>query len=144
MAEKPTILFVHGAWHSPAHLALAARVIESAGYPTSCPLLPFYGAQPPTTTLYDDAAALRTEFDRLIGKEGKNVVVVMHSYGGVVGTEAVHASLGKSARAAEGKAGGVLRLVFLCAFVVPEGASLISSLGGGVSPLLTINVSSFC
>eukprot|EP00243_Klebsormidium_subtile_P003659 TRINITY_DN17247_c0_g1_i1.p1 TRINITY_DN17247_c0_g1~~TRINITY_DN17247_c0_g1_i1.p1 ORF type:complete len:294 (-),score=59.56 TRINITY_DN17247_c0_g1_i1:401-1282(-) len=144
MAEKPTVLFVHGAWHSPMHLAPAAFVFESAGYPTCCPLLPSYGAQPPTKTLYDDAAALRAELDRLIEKEGKDVLVVMHSYGGLVGTEAVHESLGKRARAAEGKAGGVLRLVFLCAFVVPEGASLLSALGGEMSPFVTINEDGSC
>ncbi|GAQ87851.1 hypothetical protein KFL_003820060 [Klebsormidium nitens] len=68
----------------------------------------------------------------------------MHSYGGTVGTEAVHATLGKCAREAEGKAGGVLRLVFLCAFVVQEGASLLSLSKGEAPPYLIINEDGSC
>jgi len=45
-----------------------------------------------------DAKFIRSELTKHIEDEGKNVIVVMHSYGGVVGTEAVHESLGKKAR----------------------------------------------
>lgn len=41
---------------------------------------------------------MRAQLDRLIEEEGRDVVMVLHSYGGVVGSEAVHASLGKSQR----------------------------------------------
>lgn len=71
MAEKPTLVFVHGAWHCPAHLAPCAHVFESAGYPTCCPLLPSYRApEPKAATLYNDAAAVRMQVKFNSNKDG--------------------------------------------------------------------------
>jgi hypothetical protein len=47
-------------------------------------------------------------------------VLVTHSYTGVLGAEAP-VGLGKKERKAAGKEGGVIRLVFIMAFAMPEG-----------------------
>lgn len=47
----------------------------------------------------------------------------MHSYGGQVGTNAL-TGLGVAARKQAGKPGGITRLVYLCAFALPEGGSM--------------------
>ncbi|KAF2794392.1 hypothetical protein K505DRAFT_417142 [Melanomma pulvis-pyrius CBS 109.77] len=95
MAEpKLTILFVHGAWHTPAHFTPVRSVFENAEYPTSCPLLPTAGKQAPTD-MGEDARFIREEQHKLIEEEGKNVVVVAHSNGGIITAQAVEQRFAK-------------------------------------------------
>jgi hypothetical protein len=115
---KRTILLIHGAWHSPAHFAPFRTILTTHEYPSVCPQLPSYNSN--NTTLYDDASTIVANLTQL---------VVMHSYGGMVGTQAIDASFSKIAREKEGKAGGVLGLLYMCAFIVQEGQNLVTSLG---------------
>jgi hypothetical protein len=57
------------------------------------------------------------------------VVVVMHSYGGLVGSNAVTMELSFSHREASGMPGGVVRLFYLAAFVLGEGQSALGTFG---------------
>ena len=91
-------------------------------------------------TMYDDAALIRSELSKLVEGEGRNVIVVMHSYGGIVGTEAVDASLAKKPREEKGLPGGVLRLLYMTALLLPIGASLGSAVGGQLPPFIPIEV----
>lgn len=95
---KPTVLFVHGAWHSPKHFQPCRDAFKSAGYPTECPCQPTFDAKPGTATFHDDAECIRSLLNELVETEGKDVICVLHSYGGVVGTEAIHELLGKKVR----------------------------------------------
>lgn len=56
-------------------------------------------------------------------KGGDDVVLVMHSYGGVPGSAAVK-GLGKAQREKEGKTRGVVRVIYVCSFVLDEGESM--------------------
>lgn len=49
---------------------------------------PSVGAEPPNKGLEDDTAALRSTLERL-SDDGKNIFLVMHSYGGLVGKNAL-------------------------------------------------------
>lgn len=57
-------------------------------------------------------------------RAGRTVVAVMHSYGGQVGTDALH-GLSIESRAAQGLRGGVSHLVYLTAYAVPEGTAMM-------------------
>lgn len=70
---------------------------------------------------------------------GNDVVVVAHSWSGSPVNSAI-ADLSKAERAKQGKLGGVIKLVFLCAFVVPEGVSLLDTLGGDETKVAMWNV----
>src|SRR3954466_7716202 len=91
--EKPTILLIQGSFQTPLVYSPLATQLRSLGYPTIHPPLPSCtdvdAPALPCTTLLDDAAAVRQELIRQIEDNGKLVVVVMHSYGGLVGSEAV-------------------------------------------------------
>lgn len=50
------------------------------------------------------------------------------------------AEFSKKAREAKGLAGGVIRLVFMCAFLLPLGDSLGSAFGGSLPPFIPIDV----
>ncbi|PVH72729.1 alpha/beta-hydrolase [Cadophora sp. DSE1049] len=124
-STKPTIVILHGAWHSAVHFGPLISLLTKAGYPAICPTQPTYNAQPPTKDLYDDANLVQSILKQLIEEEEKNVIVVMHSYGGVVGTQA-------------GLKGGVKHLLYMTAFVVKLGDTLAQTFGGSLPPFIPI------
>lgn len=114
-------------------------LFEANGFPTPCPFQPSVGKLPPIG-LAEDAQCIRDELKKLVEVEQKDVIVVAHSYGGIVTTQAVDAEFSKKAREAKGLAGGVIRLVFMCAFLLPLGDSLGSAFGGSFPPFIPIDV----
>jgi len=124
------VLIVHGGWHVPAHMQPLVKQLESRGYETVCPeLLSSNNDVPPTKGLADDTTLIRNVATDLTQKQGRDVVALMHSYGGIVGTGAL-AGLGKKS----GGGGGVVRLIYMCAFMPFENQSLMGIFGGGVPP----------
>lgn len=140
MSPKPTVLFVHGSWHTPAHFERVRRVFEEAGYETKCPQQPSVGNLPPVSMM-DDAKCITDELARLVETEGKDVAVVAHSYGGIVATEGVQGRFNKAARAQAGQTGGVLRIIYIAAFLVTVGSNLCDPLGGTIPPFIPVDVS---
>ncbi|KAL9084208.1 MAG: hypothetical protein Q9159_005331 [Coniocarpon cinnabarinum] len=78
----------------------------------------------PKRTLSDDIAALHHEAKALVSA-GNQVLILSHSYGGVVATNAITADLSISARHKEGKQGGILGMVYLCAFILQKGQCVV-------------------
>jgi hypothetical protein len=72
-----------------------------------------------------DAKKLTNEISALV-EQGKEIVMVMHSFGGLPGSEACKGNI-KSVRQREGKKGGVIACVYLCAFMLPTGYSLMDA-----------------
>lgn len=140
-ASRSTVLFVHGSWHTSEHFEPVRRLFEASGFPTSCPTQPSSSGAPAEVGLDEDAACIRNELDKLIMEQGKDVIVVAHSYGGVVATQAVAEDFAKKRRAAEGQPGGVLHLVYMCAFLLPLNVSLAGQFGGTLPPFITVTVS---
>jgi pimeloyl-ACP methyl ester carboxylesterase len=113
----PTLLLVHGAWHTS--WCWQPLIDELSDVDVVTVDLPSSGTDPQSLgDLTADADTVRTA---LAGIEGP-VVVVGHSYGGIPITEAATAEL------------GVAHLVYLCAFQLDVGDSLVGSLGGEVPP----------
>lgn len=140
MDSKPLIYILHGAWHSPQYFDAAKTRLEALNYTVICPKQPSTGAIPPVATLYDDASQVRAELDLLV-EDGSEVFVVMHSYGGLVGSEAA-AGLGKAERSKHGLQGGVIGLMYVCAFLLPVGHHLCTALGGELAPFIKAEVGS--
>jgi pimeloyl-ACP methyl ester carboxylesterase len=130
---KPTVLFIHGSWHTPKHFERVCALFQSHGYPISCPQMPSAGNMPPIG-LMDDALCIRSELERLIDNESKDVIVVAHSYGGIVGTQSIEKTFAKKEREESGNLGGVVRIIYMTAFITTKGESLGSALGGGPAP----------
>ena len=140
MDSKPTIVFIPGAWHSPDSFQLARDALQARGWETEAVAFPTVGAEPPTKGVPDDAAAVRKVLETL-AEQGKQIVLVVHSYGGVVGAQAVR-GLGYKQRQKEGKTGGIITYLYLSAFVVPTGQSLLKMLGGNWLPWMRVEVNS--
>ena len=133
-AQYPlTILFVQGSFQIPQVYDKLTQGLESQGYPTLHPSLPSCSDTEsvdfPQRSLVDDAATIRTALDRLVKQEGKAVLLVMHSYGGLVGSEAVTEELSYSKRQDQGLPGGVIHLFFYAAFLLKEGQSVLGAFG---------------
>ena len=95
----PVVVLVHGAWHGAWAWARVVPLIEAAGVLAVAVDLPGRGSSAqPLGDLHADAEALTRELNRY-----DSVILVGHSYGGAVITEA-------------GQHPSVRRLVFLAAF----------------------------
>jgi pimeloyl-ACP methyl ester carboxylesterase len=143
---KPTILITHGAWHHPAYFSSVIDLLKAQGYKVVCPHLPTCNNDDtPTKTLDDDVALIRSTASSLADEE-QEIVALMHSYGGVVGTDALY-GLSTTERAKSGLKGGLKRLLYMCAFIPQKGQSLAGIFGGRMPPYIVEKVnqgSIFC
>ena len=137
--SKPTIVFAPGAWHTPDCFDTLRKELGTRGWTTEAVAYPSAGSEPPTKGVPEDSAALRSVLERL-AEEGKEIVLVVHSYGGIVGQNASQ-GLGYKQRKAEGKTGGIIEFVYLAAFVAPKGLSIKAMFGGQLLPWMKMNVS---
>lgn len=123
----PTVLLVHGAWHCPRiHYNKLVRGLSSAGFTVEAPELPtINGDKPPTKALCDDTSFIQKAAQELVDA-GRVVLVLAHSYGGIVTTNALNEDLAYAKRRIAGLAGGIVQLVYLCAFMPQIGGSISS------------------
>jgi hypothetical protein len=136
--HKPTILLVPGAWHKGSTFEPVATILRDQGYEAETITLPSAGG-PASTTAYDDAKYIQRQYLSPLVSSEKEVILVMHSYAGVPGTESVKGFARKDL-AEQGKKGGVVGLVYLSAFIVPTGASVATLLPGGLDGFMTMEV----
>lgn len=130
---KPTIVLLQGTFQPPGVYHNFAKLIESRGFSVVQPSYPsLTGQDEPdfaTKTLADDVQVVETAIKDLVDGEGKTVLVVMHSYGGLVGAEAVPETLTLKSRKERGLPGGVASLFYFAAFVMPMGQSIATAVG---------------
>ncbi|KAK7551442.1 Alpha/beta hydrolase fold-1 [Phyllosticta citricarpa] len=129
--SKPVILLAPGGWHTPDCYDIVRDQLHARGWTTDTVAYPSVGGEP-TKSLPDDAAVLRAKLETLADR-GQDIVLVVHSYGGLVGANAVE-GLGYEQRKRAGKKGGVIMFVYLAAFVVPKGKNIKDMLGGQFLP----------
>lgn len=120
--EKPTVLLVHGAWHTASCWDVTRAELKKLSYPTEVVQLKSSGNA--VSTHLEDTAIIRNALEALIVSDAKKVILVMHSYGGIPGTNAVH-GLEAAARQDKGEEGGIIHCLFVAAFLVPKGKSLL-------------------
>ncbi|WP_280233877.1 alpha/beta hydrolase [Nocardia cyriacigeorgica] len=100
MTSKPPVVLVHGFWGGAAHWAKVIVELHKRGYDG------LRAVENPLTSLADDAARTRQMIDQVDGP----VLLVGHSYGGAVITEA-------------GDRPNVVGLVYVAAFAPDAGES---------------------
>lgn len=100
MPNKPTIILVHGFWGGAAHWSKVIVGLAAKGYQS------LHAVENPLTSLADDAERTR----KMIAQQDGPVLLVGHSYGGAVITEA-------------GDQPNVVGLVYIAAFAPDAGES---------------------
>ena len=130
-AKKPTIVLIPGAWLHPSAYDQFISILQLLSFPT---VFASYPSRNPSDLATADAAhdteAVRQNFLLpLIENEGKDVVILMHSYGGVPGSSAAR-GLAKDQRSKKAKKGGVVGLIYVSGFVLPDGGSVVDGQKG--------------
>ena len=121
---NPTIIIVPAACQTPAHYQPLASALQAANFTVAVIPLPSVGASPGLKSFDEDVAAVHKVVSSLVD-DGDEVVVLMHSYGGLPGSAAMK-GLGAKERAKDGKKGGVKRLVYVASYALREGEALPS------------------
>lgn len=116
--SKPTFICVPGASHTPFIFDRLRAALAVHGYPLIPLALPSTG-RVPVYDFTEDVRAIRNLVAQLV-ESGKEIILVMHGYGGIPGAEAL-LGMGKLERVRVGLPGGVIRLVFIMAWVCKEG-----------------------
>jgi hypothetical protein len=128
--SKPTLVFAPGAWYpATAFNPIIDKLTQGPdGY--TCHTVAFPSVQQATTVrdLQPDIAAVRALVEPELDA-GRDVVVISHSWSGLPVNSALD-GLGKADREKDGKTGGVVKLVFISAFIPDVGESLIGAFGG--------------
>src|SRR5215210_2101876 len=104
--SQPTVVLVHGAWADGSGWRGVYDLLRQDGHEVRV-------VQNPTVSLQDDVAATKI----IIGEQSEPIVLVGHSYGGTVITEA-------------GNDPNVAALVYIAAFVPDKGESVNTLIEG--------------
>ena len=113
----PVVLFVPGFWEGPSVFEKVTTLLIAEGITTEVAELPSTGTTSPgNPTMKDDIAAVR-DYIEIVLSRGEDVLLVLHSAGGFIGSEAMQ-GLDKKSR---GDQPGVVGIVFLAGAVFPEG-----------------------
>ena len=151
---KPSILLVPGSFALPEFYDPVFELVRAKGYDIRGLHKPSVGlaagqSRPgPLPTMYDDAAYIAKEAENLVD-EGKDVILVPHSYGGVPTSQSTK-GLSKKERQEAGKPGGIVNIAYLTcltpalgqtaadvlATVPPEGRINLTVKVGSLSGLL--------
>lgn len=99
---------------------------------------PSNGSNPPPTSLDEDIAVVRDTVTA-ISDAGKDIVIISHSWSALPISSALD-GLSKTEREKEGKPGGVVKLIFIAAFVIPAGITLFDAMGRVEPPVWDIQV----
>lgn len=114
--------------------------LQQAGYPVSTQKLPSVNPTNPAACDVAKAVAfLRENLLLPLLQENREIVLVVHSYGGCVGGAAAK-GLSIRERSITGSSGGIVGLVFIAAVLKDEGDSLLSHFGGSWAPFYIVNV----
>ncbi|KIX05569.1 uncharacterized protein Z518_06441 [Rhinocladiella mackenziei CBS 650.93] len=121
---KPTLLFVPGAWHSPAHYD---RIIELLSeYPCEIVTLATVGPIDPANTDADtDVEIISKAIDQILS-QGNDIVLIAHSYGGIPALSAAYSFVDRKP--------GIKAIALMASFLYPPQTSLIMPLGNQPAP----------
>lgn len=116
MSSKPTIILVHGFWGGAAHWSKVIVALSHKGHTD------LQAVEMPLTSLADDAERLR----KMVKQQAGPTLLVGHSYGGAVITEA-------------GDLPNVAGLVYIAAFA-PDAGESPGGITAGLPPAAIANV----
>lgn len=139
-SSPPIILLVPGAFGTPDSYKKLVQYLEQAGFSTQPGPYPSCDpADPSTVSSEKDIIFLRENVILpLLDQKQKNIVIIAHSYGGVVGGAAAK-GLDKKSREAQGKASSVIGLVYVAGNITLEGKSILKAVGGAYPPFIKVD-----
>ena len=123
--ERPSVVLVPGAWHSPEHFSQLRKMLERSGFETISHRNPSLNSMTPNNeSAAKDTAFIRNQVLMPLLDAGKTVILAMHSYGSLPGAAAA-VGLSQTERRVAGQRGGILGLIFISAVIARDGQSLV-------------------
>ncbi|KAF5022535.1 hypothetical protein F66182_5437 [Fusarium sp. NRRL 66182] len=123
---NPTVLAVPGAWHTVESFEPLKKIFTARDYDFVSQNAP--GVADKDSSALRDAESLRSKLLGPLIDAGKDVIVLMHSYGGIYGSQAVQ-GLSKREREQAGKQGGVVALIYVSAVTPVVGKTTLDMMG---------------
>ena len=141
----PTVLIVPGAFHRVSSFKILISHLRTLGFSTI--VAPYPSLNPSNPKCATSAAEVFSMSEKylepLIESQGKDVLMLVHSFGGVTGGGAA-TGYSKITRLSQGRKGGIIGLVYITGNIIPEGRSTIETLGGAYPPPIKTNMVRTC
>jgi hypothetical protein len=140
--STPTFVIVPGHWHVLDHLTPLVDVLSTRGF-TAVPLqLHSVGLKSTRPTFSDDVCVIYSAIARELIR-GNDVCLVVHSYAGMPGAEAVNRIVSDDAlEPLEGR-GRLIKVVFIAAYAFPANFVMdVRAMLGPENPAFDIDVRS--
>ncbi|RHZ62523.1 hypothetical protein CDV55_106654 [Aspergillus turcosus] len=141
MPDLPTLVFIPGAWHKPTCYDKVTKLLcEQHGLKCVSITLPSTAGNP-AATFKDDIDAAREAISSETTR-GRNVVVLAHSYGGMVGNSAIKGFArpqDATARQSQTPSGYVIGLVLIASGFTLTGVAFMDPLFGHPPPFWRVN-----
>ncbi|TKA74513.1 hypothetical protein B0A55_08048 [Friedmanniomyces simplex] len=119
-AQMPAIVIVPGSWHTPAHAEPLKQALNQQGYEAEAHQLASTGLKDPRPTFADDVSTIYKAVTAKLD-QGYDVCLVLHSFAGVPGAEAVNRLTKEGRLEATGSSAKLVRVIFIAAYVFPVG-----------------------
>ncbi|KAL3427605.1 alpha/beta-hydrolase [Phlyctema vagabunda] len=143
--SKPAIVIVPGSFAGISMYESLILSLETQGYAVRFANLPSIiskslpvSSRPHPATLEDDSNAI-TRIITELAEEGREILLVGHSYGGIPMTESC-SNQTKYERKARGRSGGVIGMLFITSFVPSVGESMKDMMAAIEKPEERFNV----
>ena len=122
-SQNPAYVIVGGVSHTPAFFDTLIRELNALGYVSKAVAYPTIGDTNFGTGQKDEVKAIQDTIEYFVDAQNKDVVLLLHSYGGWPGSRAVK-GYDKESRDKQGKKYGIREIVFLAAFLLPDNAPM--------------------
>lgn len=140
IGKKPTVVIAHGAWQPLDIFTSFAEQLVEVGHQVEVVALPSIDHDDlPVPGLREDCEAVAETLSRR-ADEGEEIILLCHSYGGLVGSCAVEGQDVAYRKTKLGKKGGVVLIIYMAAFMIPRGKSLLEMLGGSPAEWMDVQV----
>jgi hypothetical protein len=119
-ASPTTFVIVPGHWHTLSHLTPLVDALSDRGYRARPLQLHSVGAKSTRPTFSDDVCVIYSAIVQELIR-GNDVCLVVHSYAGMPGAEAVNKIISDGALEPGDGRGRLIRTVFIAAYAFPAG-----------------------
>ncbi|KAI1092953.1 Alpha/Beta hydrolase protein [Rostrohypoxylon terebratum] len=137
--KSPVLVLVPGAFGTPAGFDRLLPYLKEAGLSTHPGPYPSCNPPDPTTaTCSKDILALREDVLLPLLDKQEDIVLLAHSYGGVVAGGAAK-DLDKQTRTAKGHTSSIVGLIYVVGNITLENESLSEAVGGSHPPFIKID-----
>jgi pimeloyl-ACP methyl ester carboxylesterase len=144
MQNLPTLVFIPGSWHAPTCYDLVIKLLqEKHGLKCTAVTLPTTIGDPAKSFIDDVDAARKAVSDET--SHGRDVVVIAHSYGGMVGNSVIKGFARKSAGIQDkdasktADAGHVIGLILIASGYTFTGLAFMDPFFGHPPPMWRVN-----